>query len=231
MFRKITGTSFPKAQQKEKTVLSSFLRITDSGLRFCYGSLVWLCVCAVSSVMSTLACQVPLTTGLLQARILEWVAMYSSRRSSWPRDQAHIPCISCISGGFFITEPLTAVMIIKYWNVSFWGLLRWLSSKESACSAGAAGDTGSVPPLGRDPGGAHGNPLQYSFLEDSMDTGAWWAMVPRVAKSRTVLKRLGKQAVTTSSAWSALLPPLPWKVFTGHRWGHYDGASSLSSVI
>ena len=40
--------------------------------------------------------------GILQVRILKWVAMPSSRRSSWPRDQT---CISCISGRFFTTEP------------------------------------------------------------------------------------------------------------------------------
>ena len=40
--------------------------------------------------------------GILQARILEWVAMLSSRRSSWPRDQSHV---SCIAGRIFTTEP------------------------------------------------------------------------------------------------------------------------------
>ena len=44
--------------------------------------------------------------GILQARILEWVAMPSSRGSSRPRDQTLIACISCITGGFFTTEPL-----------------------------------------------------------------------------------------------------------------------------
>ena len=39
------------------------------------------------------------------------------------------------------------------------------------------------PGLGRSPGGGHGSPLQYSCLENPMDRGAWWAMVPRVAKS------------------------------------------------
>ena len=40
--------------------------------------------------------------------------------------------------------------------------------------AGAAGDEGSIPGLGRFPGGGHGNPLQYSCLENPMDRGAWW---------------------------------------------------------
>ena len=37
-----------------------------------------------------------------------------------------------------------------------------------------AGDVGSVPGWGRSPGGGHGNPLQYSWLENPMDGGAWW---------------------------------------------------------
>ena len=57
-------------------------------------------------------------------------------------------------------------------------------SKESACIKGDAGDTGSVPGSGRSPGGGNDNPLQYSCLENSMDRGAWWATVLRVAKSR-----------------------------------------------
>ena len=38
-------------------------------------------------------------------------------------------------------------------------------------------DTGSIPGLERSPGGRHGNPLQYSCLENPMDRGAWWATV------------------------------------------------------
>jgi len=47
-----------------------------------------------------------------------------------------------------------------------------------------------IPGSGRSPGGGHGNPLQYSFLENPMDRGAWWATIRRVAKSLTQLKRL-----------------------------------------
>ena len=45
-----------------------------------------------------------------------------------------------------------------------------------------AGDAGSIPGLGRSPGGGHGNPLQYSCLENPMDRGAWWATAHGVAK-------------------------------------------------
>ena len=53
--------------------------------------------------------------GILQARILEWVTMPSSRRSSWPRDQTHVSCISCIAGRFFTTEPLGKPIIYYTW--------------------------------------------------------------------------------------------------------------------
>ena len=64
-------------------------------------------------------------------------------------------------------------------------LAQWLSSKESACNARATGDMGSVPGLGRSPGGWHSNPLQYSCLEHPKKRGAWWATVHAVTKSQT----------------------------------------------
>ena len=59
----------------------------------------------------------------------------------------------------------------------------WLSGKESACNAGATGATGLIPGSGRSPGGGHGNPLQYSCLENPMDRGAWRLTVHGVTKS------------------------------------------------
>ena len=46
------------------------------------------------------------------------------------------------------------------------GLPWWLSSKDSTCNTGAPRDSGSIPGLGRSPGGGRGNPLQYSCLEN-----------------------------------------------------------------
>ena len=62
--------------------------------------------------------------------------------------------------------------------------------KESACNAGDAGVVGSIPGSGRSPGGRHGNPLQYSCLENPMNKGAWRATIHGVAKSQTGLKLL-----------------------------------------
>ena len=50
-----------------------------------------------------------------------------------------------------------------------------------------AGDMGLIPGSGRCPGGGHGNPLQYSCLENPMDRGAWRAAVHGVTKSWTQL--------------------------------------------
>ena len=55
-------------------------------------------------------------------------------------------------------------------------------SKESACNAG---DLGSIPGLGRSPGGGNGNPLQYSCLENPIDREAWQATVHGVTQSQT----------------------------------------------
>ena len=54
--------------------------------------------------------------------------------------------------------------------------------KESACNVG---DLGSIPGLGRSSGGGHGNPLQYSCLENPTDRGAWWTAVQGAPKSQT----------------------------------------------
>ena len=60
------------------------------------------------------------------------------------------------------------------------GSLCGSDGKASACNAG---DPGSIPEWGRAPGEGNGNPLQYSWLENPMDRGAWWAIVHGVAKS------------------------------------------------
>ena len=70
---------------------------------------------------------------------------------------------------------------------------RWLRWSLPA-KGGHAGDAGSVPGLGRSPGGRRGNPLQYSFLENTKNRGAWRATVHGVTKSQTQLKRLSTHA-------------------------------------
>ena len=57
--------------------------------------------------------------------------------------------------------------------------------KNQSANAGDASDADSIPGSGRFPGGGHGNPLQYSCLENPLDRGAWWATVYRVTKGWT----------------------------------------------
>ena len=76
------------------------------------------------------------------------------------------------------------------------GLPWWLSSKEPIFNAG---DTGSIPGLGRSPGEGNGNPLHYSCLENPMDRGAWQVTVHGVTRIRHDLATKPK-------------PPLSYKV-------------------
>ena len=75
--------------------------------------------------------------------------------------------------------------------------------KNPPANAGDIRDGGSMPGSGKSPGGGHGNPFQYSCLENHMDRGAWWATVNGVAESRTWLRDL---ACTHSF-------PRPWTAF------------------
>ena len=59
------------------------------------------------------------------------------------------------------------------------------SGKEPACQCRRHKRHGSIPGWGRYPGGEHGNPLQYSCLENPMNREAWQATVHSIAKSQT----------------------------------------------
>ena len=102
--------------------------------------------------------------------------------------------------------------------------------KESACNAG---DSGSIPGLGRSAGEGNGHPLQYSCLENPMDGGAWWATVHGVAKSWTRLSdfpftfhfyALEKEMATHSSVLAWRIPgmaePGGLPSMGSHRVGH-----------
>ena len=68
----------------------------------------------------------------------------------------------------------------------FWEISPYHSGKESACNAGDTRDAGLIPGSGRSPEGGHGNPLQYSCLENSTGGGAW-KYSPWGRKSQTQL--------------------------------------------
>jgi len=84
-----------------------------------------------------------------------------------------------------------------------WGCPGGSDGKESACDAG---DLGSIPGLGRSPGGGHGNPLQYSCLENPLEQRSLAGCSPWRRKESDTTERL-------STAHSSTLRPL-------HAWYH-----------
>ena len=90
------------------------------------------------------------------------------------------------------------VVLIQVWfsytDTCIWASQVALVVKNPPANAGDSRDVSLVPGSRRSLGGGHGNPLQYSCLENPMDRGAWWATVHRVAKSQTWLKQLSMNA-------------------------------------
>ena len=137
--------------------------------------------------------------GTFQAKILEWVAISFFRGSSRPRARICISCVSCIAGRFFTAAPpgkhIPSLLLFSHPVMSnslqphglqhtkppcpsaspkFPGGASW-GGKNPPVNAGHRRDVGSIPGSGRFPGEGHGNPPQYSCLENPMDRGAWQA--------------------------------------------------------
>ena len=97
---------------------------------------------------------------------------------------------------------------------SLWGCPGGTSGKEPACQRKRRKRCGFHPGSGRSLGGGHGNPLQYSCLENPMDRGAWKVLDRRVIQSQTQLKWLSTHAISTITvpkSWSAkIMCRLPW---------------------
>ena len=99
------------------------------------------------------------------------------------------------------------VLVIYCINIqsSVWAFQVAIVVKNSPANEGDIRDTGSIPGLGRSPGGGCDNPLRYSCLENSRDTEAWRATVHRVTKSQTRLKRLSMYACIAVCIWNFLI--------------------------
>ena len=92
----------------------------------------------------------------------------------WPSPLAHF-LLLCNPSWHITSTPSD----IKYYLSLDW------ASQNLPASAGDMRDSGSIPGLGRSPGGGNGNPLQDSCLENPTDRGAWWATVHERAESNT----------------------------------------------
>ena len=78
-----------------------------------------MCVCSVAQLCLTLCnpmeCSRPGSSvhGISQAILLDWVAIFSSRRSSPPTDGTRVSCVCCTAGRFFTLEPLGNVLVTQ----------------------------------------------------------------------------------------------------------------------
>ena len=115
--------------------------------------------------------------------------------------------------------------IFLLWRLDSLGFPGGPVDKESTCNSGEAGDMASIPGPERSPGGGHGNPLQYSCLENPMDRGAWWATVHSVEKSWIWLKRWGTHARMDSLVG---VPGLSsWGTWVQKLWSTWDPSSLI----
>ena len=121
--------------------------------------------------------------GILQAWILEWVAIPFSRGSSWPRDGNQV---FCPAGEFFSIWVSREALCKEVCLLAVPMLTSHVVPvvKTLPASTGDARDVGLVPGWGRFPGVGNSNPFQYSCLENSMDRGTWRVTVHGLAKSR-----------------------------------------------
>ena len=91
--------------------------------------------------------------------------------SQWPNGQG----TGLLSQGLWVQVPLGVVSGQESLpQINFWASQMVLVVKNSPANVGDIRDAGSIPGLGRSPGGGNGNPLQYSCLENPMDREAWW---------------------------------------------------------
>ena len=131
--------------------------------------------------------------GILQARILEWVAISFSRGTSWPRDWTcdfwgqvtkgnyyELKCVllsslsnSCVGILTHSTSEMWHYLEITSLQMSFIKVRYFPGGSDGKASAYNEGDPGLIPGLGRSPGEGNGNPLQYSCLGNPIDRGAW----------------------------------------------------------
>ena len=125
----------------------------------------------------TVASQAALSREILQARILEWVAIPFSRESFQPRDRIWV---SWIAGGFFTVWATSYTCVSQVVTVV----------KNLPVKAVDTRDEGLIPRTGRSPGEGNGVPLQYSHWKNPMGRGAWRATVHGVSKTQTQLEQL-----------------------------------------
>ena len=138
----------------------------------------------------------------------------------------------------FISGSLQPSQVYPWIYLTTSNVMVVLVVKNPPANSGDVGDVGSIPGLGRSPGGGHSNPLQHSYLENPMDKGAWQATVHRVGKSQTWLKWLSPHTHThkvtvrhvTWTLRHSLGPPVAILAHLGPRQQCWPPTSRWSSL-
>ena len=98
----------------------------------------------------------------------------------------------------FVHPPIFISIWYLFGNYLKWGLCKAsqvvIVVRNSPASAGDIRDGSLIAGSGRSPGGRHGNLVQYSFLENHTDRGAWRVTIHKITQNWTRLKRLSAQA-------------------------------------
>ena len=138
-----------------------------------------------------------------QARILEWIAITYSRGSSRIRDGTRVFCIGkwvlypCVNKGWAYSDLLNLYSVkMHIYFLSILTLHHFPGGTVVKNLPANAGNTSSIPRSGRCPEGKNGNPLEYSYLENSMDRGARKAIILGVTQS---LKQLSEHTLSADS--------------------------------
>ena len=148
--------------------------------------------------------------GIFQARVLEWGAIaFSTSAPKLTINNRHFYESPWSLKGSLIHHLTFDRIRILIWKEPWKSILQssklrpvglpsGASGKEPVCQCRRCKRCGFNPWSERSPGGGHGSPLQYSFLENPMDRGAWQATVHRGAQSWTQLKWLSMHTQTTN---------------------------------
>ena len=168
----------------------------------------------------TVACQAPLSMGFPRQEY--WSRLPFPSPGDLP-DPGIKPLSPALAGGFFITEPPGKPAKIDYGNIKSivkdsYLFINYLKGspgdtvvKNPPANAGDTTDVCSIPGSGRCSKERHGNPIQYSCLEKSMNRGAWWATVSWSHKESDMTKLL-----RTHSYSRLKWPGWNWEIFIKH---------------
>ena len=140
--------------------------------QFCQISTTWYLNPCIASHSSVLAWEIPWREEPGRLQSMGWQRV----RYNWSKASKQPAPVEWL-------DPATHFCLPWFYPI----LLYWTAVKNLPASAGETGDVGAIPGLGRSPAGGHGNPLQFSCLENPMNRGAWRVTVKRVTKSQTWL--------------------------------------------